>query len=256
MSVSSDPTASLQHIAIIMDGNRRWARARNQPPIFGHRKGAETLREITGECIRLGVPYLTVYAFSTENWRRPAVEVEGQLSLLRLYLRQEVKSLSKEGVRLRVIGDRYGFASDIVELIAQAEEATQHNTAITLTVSLNYGSRAEIIRAVHKMITEVEAGRLKGDAITPTTMSQFLDTSYAPDPDLIIRTSGEKRLSNFLLWQAEYSEFFFTDTLWPAFTPDELRQIVGAYVKRDRRFGGDGAKTGSLAPTKEKVVVE
>ena len=236
-----------------MDGNRRWARARKQLPIFGHQKGAETLRKITGECINLGIPYLTVYAFSTENWLRPKAEVDGLQSLLRLYLRQEIKELNTKGVRLRVIGDRYGFASDIVDLIERAEEATRHNTAVTLSVALNYGSRAEIMRAVHKMMAEVEAGHLTKEDIVPATMSRFMDTSYAPDPDIIIRTSGEQRLSNFLLWQVEYAEFFFTPTLWPDFTPQELRQIVETYVKRERRFGGNSAAEELL---KEQVVSE
>lgn len=248
MSMPNDLKPSLQHIAIIMDGNRRWARLHHQPAIFGHRKGAETLRDIANECIILQIPFLTVYAFSTENWQRPPVEVEGQLSLLRLYLRQEIESLNEKGIRLRVIGDRYGFAPDIVTLIENAEESTRNNKALTLSIALNYGARSEMMRAVQAMLMAVEEGRLSKANLTPETFSSFLDTSYAPDPDMIIRTSGEQRLSNFLLWQAEYSELFFSETLWPAFTTQEFRYIIETYSKRDRRFGGNGAKVASKEP--------
>ncbi len=222
---------SPQHIAIIMDGNGRWAEKRNQPRLFGHRQGAETLKNVCLSSLDLGVRYLTVYAFSTENWGRPEAEVRALMELLKLYVTKELKTFNKHGIRLKFIGNSETLSADIKKIINDVEEKTKKNTAFTLIVAFNYGARDEILRA-HKALFR--------DGIEDPdeeTFSTYLDTKDFPDPDLVIRTSGEKRISNFLLWQLSYAEFFFIDTLWPDFSSEEMASIVDMYMSRDRRYG-------------------
>lgn len=235
-STESD-TSTPAHIAIIMDGNGRWARARNLPRIAGHRRGAEAVRNTVKACSELGIPYLTLYAFSSENWRRPAAEVDDLMGLLQLYLRQEVGELKRQGVRLRFIGDRAGLSADINRLIENAEKDTAENRDLLLTIALNYGSHDEIIRAVRGIAADAVAGRLNIDEIDETRFSSYLETSGLPNPDMIIRTSGEKRLSNFLLWQAAYSELIFLDIFWPDFTKESLEEALDEFHARERRYG-------------------
>jgi len=228
---------SVRHIAIIMDGNGRWARARGLPRVAGHRRGADSVRATVTACRELGIPYLTVYAFSSENWRRPASEVDDLMGLLRLYLRQEVQSLNKNNVRLRFIGDHSRLSEDIVRLITQAQELTSDNTGLVLTVALNYGSHDEILTAVRRVSMDVKEGVLSPEDITEERFAGYLHTAGIPDPDMIIRTSGEKRLSNFLLWQAAYSELVFLDVFWPDFNKDSLIEAINEYRGRERRYG-------------------
>ncbi|CAK0773045.1 ditrans,polycis-undecaprenyl-diphosphate synthase ((2E,6E)-farnesyl-diphosphate specific) [Azospirillaceae bacterium] len=225
------------HVAIIMDGNGRWARARGLPRTAGHRKGVESVRRLIESATALGVRYVTIYSFSSENWRRPETEVSELMQLLRFYLRSEIADLHRNGVRLRIIGERSRLASDILRLIENAEETTKNNTALTLVVALSYGSRQEIVSAATRMAKEVEAGRVSIDAIDETRFASFLFTADIPDPDLVIRTSGEKRLSNFLLWQSAYAELVFVDTLWPDFTKRDLEDAIEEYHRRERRYG-------------------
>lgn len=228
------------HIAIIMDGNGRWAKARGLPRTAGHKRGAEAVRR-TVECAReIGVSYLTLYAFSSENWKRPAGEVTDLMGLLRLYLRNEVKVLHKNGIRLKVIGDRSRLGPDIVALIEESEAKTAVNGALTLTLALSYGGRQEIVEAARRLAAEVAAGRLAPEAIDEEALSRNLFTAGMPDPDLVIRTSGEKRISNFLLWQSAYSEFVFLDVLWPDFGREELEAAIGDFHRRERRYGASG----------------
>jgi undecaprenyl diphosphate synthase len=231
------PPALPVHIAIIMDGNRRWARARGMPPVYGHRRGAEAVRRAVEGCGRLGVRYLTLYAFSSENWARPRAEVGELMNLLRMYLRREISELDKNGVRVRVIGDRGRLDADIRDLIAMAEQRTRSNTRLDLVVALNYGGRQEIVRMARRLAEEVEAGTLDPEAIDEATIAARLDTCALPDPDLLIRTSGEQRISNFLLWQTAYSEFVFTETLWPDFSKEDLERAVDDFNGRERRYG-------------------
>ncbi|WP_374763921.1 isoprenyl transferase [Yunchengibacter salinarum] len=229
--------ASARHVAIIMDGNGRWAEARGLPRSVGHKKGAEAVRRTVRAAGELGLDYLTLYAFSSENWRRPASEVRDLMGLLRHYLRQEVKTLHKEGVRLRVIGRRDRLDSDIIALIEEAEALTRGNGRLTLVIALNYGGRGEITDAVRAIAAAVLEGRESLSEIDEGTVAAALSTHDMPDPDLIIRTSGEKRLSNFLLWQAAYSEFLFMDIYWPDFDAASLEEALTHYRQRERRFG-------------------
>jgi undecaprenyl diphosphate synthase len=231
-----------EHVAIIMDGNGRWANARGLPRTMGHRKGVEAVRETVRAAGHVGIKYLTLFAFSSENWRRPETEVTDLLGLLKAFIRRDLAELHRQNVRIRVIGDRYNLRSDILPLLIEAEETTKDNTALTLVIAFNYGSRDEIARAVVSLAKEVEAGRLRAQDITPALIDGRLDTAGIPDPDLIIRTSGEERLSNFLLWQAAYSEFMFMPEYWPDFSRDLFLSALEKYAARDRRFGGLSAK--------------
>lgn len=230
-----------QHIAIIMDGNGRWAKARGLPRFAGHKRGAETVRTIVKSCQALGIPYLTLYAFSSENWKRPASEVADLMGLFRLYLRRELNDLHKNNVRVRFIGSREGLADDIVELIRKIEEKTLNNSGLNLIMAINYGSQGEILRAVRAISNDVAAGRLNAEEVTEDCFSRYLDTADIPDPDLVIRTSGEKRLSNFLLWQAAYAELAFIDLNWPEFTKESLEGVIRDYQGRERRYGATDA---------------
>lgn len=225
------------HVAIIMDGNGRWAQKRHLPRTAGHKRGADKVREIVKAAAELGIPYLTLFGFSSENWRRPEAEVADLMSLLRFYLEREVQSLNNNGVCLRIIGDRSRLDSDIVRLIAEAEQQTRGNSRITVTVALSYGARAEITEAARSLAQEVANGRLAPDDITEEMVEQRLFTSDLPDPDLLIRTSGEQRLSNFLLWQLSYTELLFVETLWPDFSQDCFIEAIDAFRNRDRRYG-------------------
>ena len=226
-----------RHVAIIMDGNGRWAAAHGLPRVAGHRAGAQAVRRIVEAAIRHGVGWITLYAFSSENWRRPAGEVLDLTGLLRHYLKNEVEELKREGVRLRFIGDRDRFDADIVGDLAGAEAATAGNARLNLTLALSYGGRAEIVAAARAAATAVRAGRLEPDAIDEASFASLLSTAAMPDPDLIIRTSGEMRLSNFLLWQSAYAELLFLDVLWPDFGPTHFAKAMAEYARRERRFG-------------------
>jgi undecaprenyl diphosphate synthase len=225
------------HVAIIMDGNGRWARARGLPRAAGHRRGADAVRRTVRAAGELGIEYLTLYGFSSENWKRPADEVDDLMKLLRIYLRGEIAELHRNQVRLRVIGNRQRLAPDIITLIDHAEQQTAGNSGLTLVIALNYGGRDEITAALRTLAADVAAGRLTSDAITAERITASLTTAGIPDPDLIIRTSGEKRLSNFLLWQSAYSELLFLDVLWPDFAKADLEQAITEFHRRDRRYG-------------------
>ena len=230
------------HIAIIMDGNGRWAKARGLPRPLGHRAGIEAVRRTLKAAADQNVGYLTLYSFSSENWRRPADEIGELMGLLRFYLRSELATLHKENVRIRVIGGRKKLPADIVELIQHAEELTHDNKKLTLTLALNYGGRQEITAAAVNLAKAVERGQLKADAIDEHVFQSFLFTGGMPDPDLVIRTSGEKRISNFLLWQSAYAEYVFMDVLWPDFAAEHLKQAIDEYNSRDRRYGATAGK--------------
>ena len=225
------------HVAIIMDGNGRWARARGLPRTAGHQRGAEAVRRTVRAAGELGIPHLTLYGFSSENWKRPPEEISDLMGLLRLYLRSELAELHKQGVRLKVIGDRSRLASDIVRLIGQAEGVTRNNGGLRLNVAVSYGSRSEIATAARRIGEDVAAGRLRPEEIDETALGARLATADMPDPDLMIRTSGEKRLSNFLLWQLAYAELIFVDTLWPDFTKGDLEDAIREFHRRHRRYG-------------------
>jgi undecaprenyl diphosphate synthase len=226
-----------QHVAIIMDGNGRWASARGLPRVAGHREGARAVRRSIEAAISSGVSWLTIYAFSSENWRRPLTEILDLTGLLRRYLQTEIADLKQNGVRLRFIGDRDRFDPDIRKDIARAETETAGNTRLTLIIALSYGSRAEIAAAARAAAEAVIAGRLAPEALTEDMFARFLSTDGIPDPDLIIRTSGEQRLSNFLLWQAAYAELVFLDVLWPDFNQTHFSMALAEYARRERRFG-------------------
>lgn len=226
------------HIAIIMDGNGRWAKKRALPRKAGHKAGAEALERIITDCRELGVKHLTVYAFSTENWKRSQEEVDAIMDLLRQYLKNYFKRFLKDDVRMDVIGDITRLDQDIQEQIQEIEELSKEKNGLAVHIALNYGGRDELRRAVKKMATDVEAGALKSDDISEDTISSYLDTAGVPDPELVIRTSGEERISNFLLWQIAYSEFYFTDILWPDFNKNALKEAIYYYQNRERRFGG------------------
>ena len=227
-----------RHVAIIMDGNGRWAKQRGLPRVAGHRKGIEAAREIVQTAGELGIEVLTLYAFSSENWSRPADEIADLMNLLRRFIRKELEALAREGIRIRVIGDYHAFDADVVELIDTAVERTKNNGRATLVVALNYGSQFEITSAARAIAEDVAAGRLVPDAVDGRAIEERLETHGLPPLDLLIRTSGEKRLSNFLLWQAAYAELLFTDTLWPDFGGEALAEAVAEFGRRDRRYGG------------------
>jgi undecaprenyl diphosphate synthase len=225
------------HVAIIMDGNGRWAKARGLPRVAGHKRGAEAVRRTVRGVAELGVEYLTLYGFSSENWKRPAAEIDDLMTLLRVYLVNEIDELHRQGVRLRVIGQRSRLSPEIVRLIEQAEQKTQANCTLNLTVALSYGGRAEIAGAARRIAEEAKAGRLEPAAVDEALFARHLLTRDIPDPDLLIRTSGEKRISNFLLWQCAYAELVFLDRLWPDFTRDDLEDAIREFHGRDRRYG-------------------
>jgi undecaprenyl diphosphate synthase len=240
LPANPDPSPGPNHVAIIMDGNGRWAKARGLPRVAGHRRGADAVRRVVRGAGELGIPVLTLFAFSTENWTRPADEVSDLMGLLRHYLRNELEELHKNGARLRVIGNRDGLAADIVRDIADAENLTRNNSRIDVNICINYGSRDEILRATRSLARQVAAGALEADRIDANLFERELLTAGVPDPDLLIRTSGEQRISNFLLWQCAYSELVFVDTLWPDFGKDDLERAVSEFRRRERRYGGVG----------------
>ncbi|MBB5721919.1 undecaprenyl diphosphate synthase [Loktanella ponticola] len=229
------------HVAIIMDGNGRWAQQRNRPRLFGHHAGAKRVREIVNACPDIGVKYLTIFAFSTENWKRTQTEVSGLMRLFRRYIEREARDLLAEGVRVRFIGDRMKLDAKLVTLMDNLELLTSHNDRVHLTIALNYGGRDEVTRAAKKMAFEIEQGRLTHKDVDAETLAKFLDTQFLPDPDLVIRTSGEARISNFLLWQSAYAEYEFIDTLWPDFSAEEFGKVVGNFGSRERRYGAVSA---------------
>ncbi|TCP90701.1 undecaprenyl diphosphate synthase [Rhizobium sp. PP-CC-2G-626] len=235
----SDPSARTLplHVAIIMDGNGRWAARRGLPRTMGHRKGVEAVRETVRAAGELGIRYLTLYAFSSENWSRPEPEVNDLMGLLKVFIRRDLAELHRQNVRVRIIGDRWNLRSDVLTLLLEAEETTRNNTAITVCIAFNYGSRDEIARAMQSLAVDVAEGRLSPEQITPPLIASRLDTAGMPDPDLVIRTSGEERLSNFLLWQSAYSEFVFMPEYWPDFDRAMLMRAIDIYRQRDRRFG-------------------
>ncbi|MBO4285061.1 MAG: isoprenyl transferase [Alphaproteobacteria bacterium] len=230
-------TNVLNHLAIIMDGNGRWAKQRGLPRQAGHQKGAEVVIDIAKAAKELGVKFLTLYAFSTENWKRPIEEVNALMNLLRQYLQKDFKELKGNDIRIVFIGERNMLAADICERMTALEDETAANKSATLLVALSYGARPEIVRAAQELAQKVKSGEMRLEQIDEKTFSSALDTKDVPDPDVLIRTGGEQRLSNFLLWQLAYAEFFFTDTLWPDFTKEELKTIVEKYQTRERRYG-------------------
>lgn len=227
-----------EHIGIIMDGNGRWAKKRGLPRSAGHSKGADALKKIVTECNKIGIKYITVYAFSTENWKRPKDEVDYLMNLLLGYLRDAERTLSGENVVIKAIGSRKELSEEIREQIVKTENFTKNNTGIVMNIALNYGSREEIVNAVKEIAEDVKNGEITPEEINSNTVENRLYTKNQPDPDLIIRTSGEERLSNFMLWQAAYSEFYFSKRLWPDFGTDDLYEAIADYQKRGRRFGG------------------
>lgn len=227
-----------RHVAIIMDGNGRWAKAHGVPRQLGHKKGCETLEQLVYDAAGIGIRYMTVYAFSTENWKRSETEVGALMQLFRFYAKRLLKVAKERNVRIVMIGERSRFEPDLVEAINRLESETAGNTRMTFVIAVNYGSRDEMTRACRKMITDARAGRLKEEEMTEEKFSSYLDTAGMPDPDLLIRTSGEERLSNFLLWQLAYAEFYFTDVYWPDFDKAQLLKAIDYYNGRDRRFGG------------------
>jgi len=245
----SDRADAPRHVAIIMDGNGRWAAARGLPRAEGHRRGVDALRKVVRASHELGISYLTIFSFSSENWSRPASEIGDLFGLLRRFIRNDLATLHADGVRVRVIGEREGLETDICVLLSEAEELTHCNTRLTLVVAFNYGSRQEIANAAQRLAREVAEGKRDPATITPETLGQNLDAPDIPDPDLIIRTSGEQRLSNFLMWQAAYSELVFVPIHWPDFDKAALEGAIAEYATRERRFGGlvakNVAKTGS-----------
>lgn len=226
------------HIAIILDGNGRWAKAKGMPRNYGHAQGSKNVERICEEAYRMGVKYLTVYAFSTENWNRPKDEVDALMKLLRNYMKTCLKTAAKNDMKVRVIGDKTGLDEDIRNRIAELEEATKDNGGLNFQIALNYGSRDEIVRAVRRVSEDVKEGKVKPEDIDEKMFETYLDTHGIPNPDLMIRTSGELRLSNYLLWQLAYTEFYFTDIPWPDFTKEELSKAIEQYNRRDRRYGG------------------
>ncbi len=227
-----------QHVAIILDGNGRWARAKGMPRNYGHAQGSKNVEKICEEAWRMGIKYLTVYAFSTENWNRPEDEVDALMTLLRNYMKTCLKTAKKNDMKIRVIGDIRRLDEDIRTRIAELEEATRDNGGLNFQIAINYGSRDEIVRAVRRLAIDCAEGRVDAEKIDESLFEQYLDTHGIPDPDLMIRTSGELRLSNYLLWQLAYTEFYFTDVPWPDFSKEELIKAIEQYNKRDRRYGG------------------
>ena len=226
-----------KHLAIIMDGNGRWAKQQGKPRIFGHEKGAKTVREIIQEVSEIGIPYLTLYAFSTENWKRPKLEVEALMHLLSRYLKKEVAIMQENNIRLNAIGDLESLPSKVRKELYKAMEQTQKNTSTTVSLALAYGGQQELLQMTQQLAQRVQQGLLTPQQITPELIQQTLYTQNIPPVDLLIRTSGECRISNFLLWQIAYAELYFTDILWPDFSPEELRKALANYQNRERRFG-------------------
>ena len=227
-----------EHVAIILDGNGRWAKKRFMPRNYGHAQGSKNVEKMCEVAWDLGIKYFTVYAFSTENWKRPQKEVNTLMKLLRDYLTDCIERTSKNNMRVRILGDKTGLSEDIRQAIDKLEVVSAKNTGLNFSIALNYGSRDEMVRAMRKMSQDVAAGNLAPEAITEKVFESYLDTAQIPDPDLMIRTSGEQRLSNFLLWQLAYTEFYFTDVLWPDFGRDDLVRAIEQYNSRERRFGG------------------
>lgn len=236
-AASADAAAVPRHVGIIMDGNGRWAAARGLPRALGHKAGAEAARRAVEAAGKAGIGWLTLFAFSSENWQRPQDEVQDLTALMRHYLRTEVARLAREGVRLRIIGERERFGEETARLIASAEATTAGGTRLNLNIALSYGGRAEIAAAAREIARRAAAGTLDPDSVDPETFAGFLGTAGMPDPDLIIRTSGEQRISNFLLWQAAYAELVFQDVLWPDWGAEHLAQAIGEFGRRERRFG-------------------
>ena len=236
-SFSNQAPSPPAHVAIIMDGNGRWAGARGLPRTAGHKHGAESVKRAVRSAVEMGISYLTLYGFSSENWKRPEAEVNDLMGLLRFYLRSEIANLHEQGVRLRVIGERQRLARDIVALIEDAEKLTAANCILTLVIALSYGGRREIARAAQDLVREAQSGALKPEDIDEGSFERHLFTVGIPDPDLLIRTSGEKRISNFLLWQLAYAEFVFIDTLWPDFSKQDFQAAIDEYHARERRYG-------------------
>lgn len=233
-----DPlTKGPRHVACIMDGNGRWAAQRGRPRLFGHHEGARRVKEIVRACPEHNVKYLTIFAFSTENWRRTQSEVAGLMKLFRRYIQREARDLLAEGVRVRFIGDRVQLDAKLVRMMDELELLTSGNDTVHLTIALNYGGRDELGRATRRLASEVAAGKLQASDVDETVLARFLDTHVLPDPDLVIRTSGEARISNFLLWQSAYAEYEFIDTLWPDFTVEVFAKVLAGFCERDRRFG-------------------
>ncbi|MEZ3508256.1 MAG: isoprenyl transferase [Lachnospiraceae bacterium] len=225
------------HVAIILDGNGRWAKSKGMPRNYGHVQGAKTVETICEEAYRMGIQYLTVYAFSTENWNRPKDEVDALMGLLRNYMKTCLKTAAKNNMCVRIIGEKSRLDADIRKRMEQLEEATRNNTGLHFQIAINYGGRDEIVRAVQKLAKEVAEGRIAADAVTEEMISEALDTKGIPEPDLLIRTCNEQRISNFLLWQLAYTELYFTPIAWPDFSKEELEKAIAAYNKRDRRYG-------------------
>ena len=227
-----------QHVAIILDGNGRWAKSKGMPRNYGHAQGSKNVERICEEAWRLGIKYLTVYAFSTENWNRPQDEVDALMNLLRRYMKTCLTTAAKNDMKVRVIGDITRLDEDIRSRILELEEATKNNGGLNFQIAINYGSRDELVRGIRRLAQDCVDNKQDPAEITEAVIERYLDTHGIPDPDLLIRTSGEQRLSNFLLWQLAYTEFYFTDVHWPAFTKEELSKAIEQYNKRDRRFGG------------------
>jgi undecaprenyl diphosphate synthase len=233
----------VRHVAIIMDGNGRWAKKRGLPRSMGHRKGVEAVRRTVRAAMQLGIPYLTIYSFSSENWSRPADEIDDLMGLMKRFIRRDLAELHQNGVRILIIGERKKVDPKLIALMDEARALTADNTALNLVIAFNYGARDEIAKAARQLAEQVAAGTLRPADITPDVLGRQLDTRGIPDPDLLIRTSGEIRLSNFLLWQAAYTELVFVDTFWPDFGEEQLRQALEQYRLRDRRFGGLNARS-------------
>jgi undecaprenyl diphosphate synthase len=240
---SVDERPGVRHVAIIMDGNGRWAAARGLPRIEGHRQGVESVRRTVKAALELGITHLTLFSFSSENWSRPQQEISDLFGLLRRFIRRDLADLHKHGVKIRLIGARDGLDADVLRMIDDAVALTKDNTALNLTIAFNYGARDEIARAARRLAEDVADGKVTADEVTAERFGSYLDTAGLPDPDLLIRTSGELRLSNFLLWQLAYSEFVFIDTYWPDFSRETLEAAIAEYQRRSRRFGGLSARS-------------
>ena len=235
---TGDGSAGLKHVAIIMDGNGRWAKARDLDRRAGHREGVEAARRAVEAAKQLGLTHLTLYSFSTENWRRPANEVQDLMALLRKFIGEDLPSLKREGVKVTIIGDRKNLDAELRFLVSRAEAETAKNTTFNLQIAFNYGGRDELARAAKQLALDFAAGKIKKEELTEDAITSYLDTSAVPDPDLVIRTSGEKRISNFLLWQAAYAEYVFLDVLWPDFDEEHFRAAIAEFAARERRYGG------------------
>lgn len=238
MSIDRSKRILPEHIGIIMDGNGRWAQQRGLSRSAGHKEGAKNFKRISKYCNKIGIKYMTVYAFSTENWKRPSLEVKALMKLFKQYLKEAIEDFSSDSIKLNFIGDTTAFPKDLQQLIAETKEIAKQQTGMVLNIAMNYGGRAEITSALKKIAAKVADGSVSPDTITEAMISDHLDTAGQPDPDLIIRPSGEYRTSNFMLWQSAYSEYLFMDILWPDFTPEHLELALDEYSRRNRRFGG------------------